>query len=65
MGKSDRGSLEREGLAALEHMETALRLLDTLDLSVEAAGHLDLAIHRLRESLESAGGKPDVKPPSG
>lgn len=41
----------RQAQMALSHMEQALALLDELQIPVEVAGHLDLAIHRLRESL--------------
>ena len=40
---------------ALEHLEAALGILDGLDASAEIAGHVDLAICRLRDKLESAG----------
>ena len=33
------GSLEREGLAALDHMEAALELLDRIALPTEVAAH--------------------------
>jgi hypothetical protein len=65
MSKNDGGSLEREGVAALAHMEAALTLLDTFDQPIEVAAHLDLAIHRLREALESAPDAHEPKPPSG
>ena len=58
------GSLERDGAAALDHMEKALELLDRLDLAVEAAAHLDLAIHRLRDALEGGPDRSGLRPPS-
>ena len=59
------GSLEQEGVAALAHMETALRLLDTLDLPVEVAAYLDIAIDRLRGALQSGIDQGVPKSPSG
>ena len=55
MGDSRAGSLGREGVAALERMEEALSLLDTVELPAETAAYLDLAISRLREAISSAG----------
>jgi hypothetical protein len=55
MGESRTGSLAREGLAALMRMEEALQLLDTCELPIEAAAHLDLAICRLRDNLKQSG----------
>lgn len=55
MGENRRGSLEREGMAALTLMSQALQLLDTFEQSVEAGAHLDLAISRLRDALKTAG----------
>lgn len=55
MGESRDGSLDREGLAALTRMEEALQLLDTIELPVETAAHLDLAICRLRDAFNNAG----------
>ena len=40
---------------ALGHLEAALEILDEVDASAEIAGHVDLAICRLRDNLESAG----------
>ena len=40
---------------ALGHLEEALRILDDMDASAEIAGHVDLAICRLRDDLENAG----------
>jgi hypothetical protein len=57
MSKSEGGSLEREGYAALAHMEAALQLLDSFDLPVEVNAHLDLAISRLRDALALAAAK--------
>lgn len=54
MADSRRGSLQLEGVAALNHMEQALQLLDTIDLTTEVGAHLDLAICRLRDALESS-----------
>lgn len=51
MSDNGRGSVKREGVEALAYMEKALQLLDTLDLEVEVAAHLDLAICRLRDAL--------------
>jgi hypothetical protein len=45
-------TLGREpGEIALSLMESALEMIDSLDLSVEVAAHLDLAISRLRAAL--------------
>ena len=55
MGESRAGSLDREGLAALARMEEALQLLDSIELPIETAAHLDLAICRLRDILNNAG----------
>jgi len=46
-------SLERaEAQSALALMEEALELLDRTDYTLEIGPHLDLAICRLRESLD-------------
>jgi hypothetical protein len=55
MGESRDGSLDREGVAALTRMEEALQLLDMIELPVETAAHLDLAICRLRDAFNKAG----------
>lgn len=52
---------------ALREMESALALLDQADCPAEVAGHLDLAIERLKSLLnESAdeGGAPSGTPDS-
>jgi hypothetical protein len=43
---------------ALSLMETALEVLDKADDALDAAAHLDLAIHRLKAVL---GGEPSSK----
>lgn len=48
------GRLDREGVAALAHMDDALRLLDRCD-ALDVGVHLDLAICRLRAILEQSG----------
>jgi hypothetical protein len=53
MSGSGGGSLEAEGVEALAYMEKALELLDTFDLDVEVGAHLDLAICRLRDAIQS------------
>ena len=55
MSRANAGSLEREGVEALRHMEEALRLIDSAELPVEVGAHLDLAICRLRDLVD---GKP-------
>lgn len=66
MSERSAGVPEREGAAALAYMEKALELLDTLDLGVEAAAHLDLAICRLRDALQppTDAGSTRGQPPS-
>jgi hypothetical protein len=39
---------------ALSLMETALELLDRSNFTADAAAHLDLAINRLKERLDSS-----------
>lgn len=39
---------------ALSLMQTALSLLDRAEISAEIAGHLDLAICRLQQLIETA-----------
>ena len=67
MVQSRNGSLDREGVAALTLMEEALQFLDTLELSVETAAHLDLAISLLRDALSKEGILPPERkqPPFG
>jgi hypothetical protein len=45
--------LDREGVAALAHMEKALQLLDGCEGAWDVGGHLDLAICRLRSLMQS------------
>lgn len=40
---------------ALSLMETALEVLDKTERALAVAGHLDLAIHRLKDVLEESG----------
>ena len=49
------GRLDREGIAALNHMEEALELLDGCGDGSDVGAHLDLAICRLRDLIESKG----------
>jgi len=44
----------QQAVAALALMEQALALLDEVQTPIEVAGHLDLAICRLREGLPLA-----------
>ena len=39
---------------ALSLMETALSLLDRTERALDVGAHLDLAIHRLKDLIESA-----------
>jgi hypothetical protein len=50
------GRLEDEGRTALRLMEEALERLDRWGSGIDAGAHLDLAICRLRERLQSGGG---------
>jgi len=64
------GRLDREGVAALAHMDDALGLLDRCDDAADVGAHLDLAICRLRALLERNGitvaPRPsEMPPPSG
>ena len=53
---NDRPSaLDSEGVVALAHMEQALELLDRCNDAMDVGAHLDLAICRLREIMESKG----------
>ena len=71
MNVSVRGTLEKEGLQALLHMEEALRLLDGCEATTSVGAQLDHAICRLRDVLADAGvdGPPRVpdhgSPPPG
>jgi hypothetical protein len=56
MGDVARELPENDARAALVLMEEALAVLDRLNTEVEVAAHLDLAICRLREALQSATG---------
>jgi len=47
------GTLQEEGVAALNLMERALELLDRCDAAMDVGAHLDLAICRLREAIHS------------
>ena len=55
--------LDHEGIAALSHMEQALQLLDICQEATDVGGHLDLAICRLRNILESNGVQVAPRPP--
>ena len=54
MNDSASGTLEREGVGALAHMEEALELLDGCNAPADVGAHLDLAICRLRDVLAEA-----------
>ena len=54
MEKDSAGSLERDGAAALNHMEEALELLDRCEGADDVGAHLDLAIARLKDRLAQA-----------
>ena len=54
MGDVACGLPENDARTALVLMEEALAVLDRLDMQIEVAAHLDLAICRLREALQSA-----------
>jgi hypothetical protein len=54
MSEEATGTLQSEGVAALTRMEEALELLDRCAASAEIAGHLDLAVCRLREAIAQA-----------
>jgi len=58
MSEEGTGTLQSEGVAALTRMEEALELLDRCAASAEIAGHLDLAICRLREAIAQASDGP-------
>lgn len=63
MNETPLGLLEREGIAALDHMEQALQLIDRCDDATDVGAHLDLAICRLRDlmgrnGIEIAGPRP-------
>ena len=60
---SKKGPLAEPGVAnadnppaitALDYMERALDLLDQLDTADGADAHLDMAIHRLRDSIRNS-----------
>jgi hypothetical protein len=55
MTSSASRSQEDIGVAALALLEQALELLDQFDAPIESAALVDLAIHRLRDSLAAAG----------
>lgn len=55
MNQSNKGTLEKEGLEALSHMEEALRLLDGCEATTSVGAQLDHAICRLRDVLADAG----------
>jgi len=55
MTSSASRSQEDIGVAALALLEQALELLDQFDARIESAALVDLAIHRLRDSLAAAG----------
>lgn len=52
MNETPSARVDREGVAALAHMEAALQLLDGCEDAQDVAGHLDLAICRLRLLME-------------
>jgi hypothetical protein len=52
-------AIDDRPVRALNLMKEALRLLDDAEAAADIGAHLDLAIHRLEESLGSAlGGLP-------
>ena len=53
MNNETAGSLRTEGAAALQLMQQALQLLDRCPGAAVSAPHLDLAICRLQEAIES------------
>ena len=55
--------LDREGVAALNHMEGALELLNGCEGAWDVGAHLDLAICRLRDLLEFNGIEVVPRPP--
>jgi hypothetical protein len=48
--------LARTLCVALDHLERALQLLDASEAPPDIGAHLDLAIHRLRETVEGSSG---------
>lgn len=52
MNETPSARLDREGVAALAHMEEALHLLDGCGDTLDIGVHLDLAICRLRLLME-------------
>lgn len=55
MNETSSARLDREGVAALNHMEGALELLNGCNGAWDVGAHLDLAICRLRDLLQSNG----------
>ena len=55
MDEKHSGRLDREGIAALSHMEAALELLDGCGDGSDVGAHLDLAICRLRDLIGRKG----------
>jgi hypothetical protein len=55
MNRIPSGLLEREGVAALDHMEQALDLIDRCSGASDVGAHLDLAICRLRDLIGGNG----------
>jgi hypothetical protein len=53
MGQSQIEPIEPNAKEALAHLEAALAILDQLETSAEIGAHVDLAINRLRERLQS------------
>lgn len=51
MTQDSPASLQVHGVSALLRMEEALRLLDHCGAGADVAGHLDLAICRLRDAI--------------
>lgn len=63
MNETSSARLDREGVAALDHMEGALELLNGCEGAWDVGAHLDLAICRLRDLLESSGIQIAPRPP--
>ena len=52
MSESGPDSIANDGVIALGLLEEALQVLDRFDAPAEIAAHVDLAIERLRATLE-------------
>jgi len=63
MDENHSGRLDREGIAALTHMEEALVLLDGCGDGSDVGAHLDLAICRLRDLMTQKGIEVKPRPP--